>query len=74
MSDELMKKPEGFKIKQPVGLAAKKKAAAALDPNRIWTTVPPAEMPERIGIVFDDSGSMAGYSANTGPIADAHAG
>ncbi len=73
MSDELMKKPEPFKLRQPVGLAAKKKAAAALDPARAAFNIPPAEMPERIGIVFDDSGSMShGYPKD--PIDDAHAG
>lgn len=71
MSNELMKKP--VRVGGPVGLAAKKKAASvaieqAIDPRTIVTT-PAAEMPERIGIVMDDSGSMHGSK-----ITDAHEG
>ena len=57
------------------GLAARKKAAAEqmaiekpIDPRTI-VTLKPEEMPERIGIVMDDSGSMSGQQMK-----DAHDG
>lgn len=60
MSNELIKKP-AFKIGAPIGLAARKKAAlATATENGEVITQKPNEMPERIGIVFDDSGSMFG--------------
>lgn len=76
MSDELMKKedaPKPFKLGvNSNGLAARKKAAAeskALTNNPNEPTLPPAKMPDRIGIVMDDSGSMSGQ-----PMKDAHEG
>lgn len=75
MSDELMKKedaPKPFRLGAQVGLAAKKKAAQeqkALTSNPTEPVLPPAKMPDRIGIVMDDSGSMAGQ-----PMTDAHTG
>lgn len=69
MTNELANKKPPFVVKQhKVGLAAKKQEARALDPTAP-VSINPAEMPDRIGIVFDDSGSMAGSA-----ISDAHAG
>jgi hypothetical protein len=74
MSNELTKKDEKKPFRpgsQPIGLAARKAAAAkSMEQYRQEEiTIPPAEMQERIGIVMDDSGSMAGEA-----IKDAHKG
>lgn len=68
MPDEIVKH-QPFKIGQKVGLAARKAKAAQEDPSYIASTIPPQEMTNRIGIEFDDSGSMHGNK-----IRDAHAG
>lgn len=63
------KKPLPFKVK-PVGLAAKKLQAEAKGEPRIDSVeAPPDTATHRIGIVFDDSGSMYGSK-----ISDAHGG
>lgn len=64
MSNEIAVKKSPFRV--PVGLAARKAAAAAIEPAREAVTIEPDKMPDRIGIVFDDSGSMYGT------IEDAH--
>ena len=77
MSNEIVKQDEKKPIRPgatPVGLAAKKKLAQQqLAQEKLETVgyaeLPPNKMPDRIGIVFDDSGSMGGQS-----IVDAHDG
>jgi hypothetical protein len=71
MSNEIVKSGgQPFKVGiKKVGLAAKIEQAAKNNPDRIEITTPPNEMQNRIGIVFDDSGSMVGTS-----IKDAHKG
>lgn len=71
---------------KPVGLAARKMAAQkegllVIDPTLEFKKLNPLDMPDRIGIVFDDSGSMGGYTNYVSPentvnlkIVDAHAG
>lgn len=68
---EIIKKedPKPFRLGGSVGLAAKKKAVTSAITNNTTPTLPPAQMPDRIGIVMDDSGSMAGKA-----IKDAHEG
>jgi hypothetical protein len=74
MSNEIVKKPS-FAVKTPVGLAARRAAVNAMEPARAATAINPMEMEHRVGIVFDDSGSMAGgWSGATAPIDNAHAG
>src|ERR1700743_839241 len=80
MSDEIVKidkeekKPFRPGAKPLVGLAARK-AALANNPEAKEIgeahipELPPGKMPDRIGVVFDDSGSMAGNA-----ITDAHSG
>jgi Mg-chelatase subunit ChlD len=73
MSDKLVpidkNKPKPYGVK-PVGLAARKAAVAAKKPEQVISSdLPPATAQHRIGIVFDDSGSMYGHK-----IKDAHAG
>jgi hypothetical protein len=76
MTNEIVPTKPPVRIGGPVGLAAKKAAAAlaqkeeekVIDP-RITPLLPPDQMPDRIGIVMDDSGSMGGSK-----IKDAHAG
>lgn len=79
-----------FKVgPKPVGLAARKAAAksdalATTEPTMDFKKMNPQEMPDRIGIVFDDSGSMSGYASGSfgwndtngesTKIKDAHAG
>ena len=58
----------GLAAKKAAALAAEKEQEAIVDP-RLTPMAPPAEMPDRIGIVMDDSGSMSGQK-----ITDAHAG
>jgi hypothetical protein len=75
MATEITKQDETKKPfrpgSQPIGIAARKAAAAkALAENKQEeVTIPPGECPDRIGIVMDDSGSMSGD-----PIKDAHKG
>jgi Mg-chelatase subunit ChlD len=75
MSDKIVpfkKAPLPFKIGKPVGIAARKQAAALVKgtpTEQDTVNLPPAEAKNRIGIVFDDSGSMYGNK-----ITDAHAG
>jgi Mg-chelatase subunit ChlD len=68
MSEEIAIKKPPFRV-GTVGLAAKKAALAQAEPLTATPTKPSAEMEHRIGIVFDDSGSMCGE-----PIKNAHAG
>jgi len=74
MDNELAIKKPPFRM-GVVGLAAKKAAAAAKAAEekpvdqRTVPLLPPAEMPDRIGIVMDDSGSMGSTKMR-----DAHSG
>ena len=81
MTEIVKHQPKPNPTRQLVGLAARRKAAlekAALEeasaPKPPVDTTPlfdsPDKMPDRIGIVFDDSGSMASNNA----IGDAHTG
>lgn len=68
--DKAAKKP--FRVVgKPVGIAARKAALAEAKPEKALEipTTPPTEASHRIGIVFDDSGSMHGAK-----IKDAHEG
>jgi hypothetical protein len=67
-NDEIAIKKPPFRV-GTAGLAAKRAALAQSEPLTAAPTKPPAEMEHRIGIVFDDSGSMCGE-----PIKNAHAG
>ena len=58
----------GLAAKKAAALAAEKEQEAIVDP-RLTPMAPPAEMPDRIGIVMDDSGSMHGQK-----MSDAHSG
>lgn len=71
MSNELEVKKPPFKFTpKPTGLAARKALAQEQSKaSGIPVEKQPHEMEHRIGIVFDDSGSMAGQ-----PIKDAHEG
>ena len=64
MSNEIEPVKQPFKFGPKVGLAARKAQAATTEPE-----LNPGDMPERLGIVFDDSISMAGQAMR-----DAHAG
>jgi hypothetical protein len=67
MSNELVKPSAPFRPGQKLsGLAARKAAQAVSEP----VEKSPAELEHRIGIVFDDSGSMESHNK----IQDAHAG